>query len=143
MQRLAFLAGLLVAASGCTAARLEVSHVPNPVLLGPVDRIGGHRAADTAALETFELDSDGPVVTNTEHKAVGPRVETTRRIVGGPRGTHGFTNALLGMTEGRGERDVHVDGIPAGSFLMFVGTNVVIESWVDVGGRIVEVRRGR
>lgn len=136
-------AALLIAATGCTSARLEVTHVPNPVLLGPVDRIGGHRAAATAALQTFELDADGPIVTNTEHKQVGKTVERTRRIVGGPGSTHAFTNALLEMTEGRAERDVHVDGIPAGAFVMVAGTSVLVATWVDVGGHVVEVRRGR
>ncbi|CAN5924610.1 hypothetical protein BH11MYX4_BH11MYX4_50790 [soil metagenome] len=47
------------------------------------------------------------------------------------------------LTEGRAERDVHVDGIPAGAFVMVAGTSVLVATWVDVGGHVVEVRRGR
>lgn len=140
-------AALAIMSGGCAPAILQAGYVPNPVLLGPVDRIGGHRGGRDVALQTFEIEADGPTSTSKETRQVGGKPEVTRRIVGSMLGERAVTNALLGMTEGRSERDVRVDEVPAGAYAWVTFNGVVplviTERWVDVSGRVVQVRRDR
>lgn len=135
-----------IGAAGCVPATLQAPYTPNPVLLGPVDRVGGHRAAPQATLTSFEIESDGPTTTSEETRLVGGKRQVTRRIVGSQGAERAVTNAVVGMTEGRSERDVHVDEIPAGSYVFVYSSGIIpivcVARWVDVSGHVSEVRRG-
>ena len=135
---------VLAASAGCAPATLQAAYLPNPVLLGPVDRIGGHRASREATLHTFEIEADGPITRSKETKEIGGEPQVTRRIVGTPLGQRAVTNALLGMTEGRSDRDVRVEKVAAGAYVQVIFNGVFVwiipSRWVDVSGRVVQVR---
>jgi hypothetical protein len=141
------LSAFAIAAAGCAPATLQAPYTPNPVLLGPVDRVGGHRTASEATLTRFEIEGDGPTTTSKETRLVGGELQVTRRIVGSQGAERAVTNAVVGMTEGRSERDVRVDEIPAGSYVWVYWSGVIpilhVDRWVDVSGHVSEVRRGR
>jgi hypothetical protein len=141
------LCAALAMCAGCAPVTLQAAYVPNPVLLGPVDRIGGHRATRDPALKTFAIEADGPTSTSKETTQVGGQPQVSRRMVGSMFGERAVTNALLGMTEGRSDRDVRVDEIPAGAYvwISFVGgVPIPMQArWVDASGGVVQVRHDR
>jgi len=48
---------LILGVTGCSRpGSLEVPRCPNPVLLGPVDRVGGHRAVPAPALRRLQAN---------------------------------------------------------------------------------------
>lgn len=126
-------------------ATLQASYVPNPVLLGPVDRVGGHRAteAETKALARVDTEVDDFVSVTTDQKQVGDTVVTTRTTTAFHSGSGVVTNAVMLGTEGRPERDVRVDAVPVGAWAVIVATGAMAERWVGLRGRVVEVRRER
>jgi hypothetical protein len=58
-------------------------------------------------------------------------------------GSGRVTTRVLQTTEGRADRDVRVDQIPAGAYLMFAYGVAMSSRWVGIEGRTVEVRRDR
>jgi hypothetical protein len=133
------------ASAGCAPATLQASYVPNPVLLGPVDRVGGHRATDTRATAVGRVDSEVNdfVSVSTDQKQVGNTVVTTRTATALHTGAGDLTNAVLLGTQGRAERDVRIDTVPVGAWAVIAGGAALAERWVGLHGRVVEVRRDR
>lgn len=54
MRRLAALALLFVGCGGQTGALVRFGRLPNPVLLGPVDRVGGGAPLSSRAVDKFD-----------------------------------------------------------------------------------------
>ncbi|CAN5924177.1 hypothetical protein BH11MYX4_BH11MYX4_64560 [soil metagenome] len=141
MRRAALL--LSVAASaGCAPATLEAAYVPNPVLLGPVDRVGGHRGAGKT-LQPVNAEVNDFVSVSTSTQQVGSTTYTTRSTTIIQNGGGQVTAAVLDGTQGRPERDVRIDGVPAGAWTFFAGGSAMTNRWVGLEGRIVEVRSDR
>lgn len=140
---LATVALCVTASCGCTYATLEVSHVPNPVLLGPVDRIGGHRAGDAKTVSSLDAEvSDFATATN-KSTTVGNTVVTWQETKGVSVQAARVTKDVLGQTEGRADRDVRIERIPVGAWLFFAGGTAMADRWVGLHGQVVEVRHGR
>jgi hypothetical protein len=131
--------------AGCAPATLQASHVPNPVLLGPVDRVGGHSAAETATTTLGRVDAEVNdfVSVDTDQKRFGNTVVVTQKTTASHSGSGVLTNAVLLGTEGRADRDVRVDDVPMGAWAMIAGGSAMAERWVGLRGRVVEVRRDR
>lgn len=128
----------LAALAGCsTPGSLEVPRCPNPVLLGPVDRIGGHRAEPATFVRRVEgAVRDGlPRPTADEDamaEVLGRRASDDAKAL---------TEKVLYATEGRGDRDVRVDGIEAGAHVIFLIPIVAVSRWTRLNAKVVEVRK--
>lgn len=144
-HRVPALVAFAAVSAGCAPATLQAPYVPNPVLLGPVDRVGGHRAADTRATTLGRVDTEvnDLVSVSTDQKQVGNTVITTRTASAMHTGTGELTNAVLVGTQGRAERDVRVDTVPVGAWAMVGGGAALAERWVGLHGRVVEVSHAR
>lgn len=145
MRNFALLLLFAVPSAGCTQATLQASHVPNPVLLGPVDRVGGHRATEVAtrALSQVDTEVNDFVSVTTDEKKVGNTVQVTRTTTALHSGSGVVTSAVMLGTEGRPERDVRIDAVPVGAWAVIAGGAAMAERWVGLRGRVVEVRRER
>ncbi len=73
----------------------------------------------------------------------GNTVVTTTSVAASSQRSGVMTSAVLVGTEGRADRDVRVDEVPAGAWAFVAGGSVVTEHWVGFRGRVVEVRHGR
>ncbi len=130
-MRNALLAWLVAASCGCSPyATLSFPNVPSPVLLGPVERVGGATASapPVAAPAVARLDVE------IERKVVATRA-SRRAKLDDPRKA---SFAALSVTDAQKGADVHVDEIAAGSYFFFGLAVAVRDDWVTVKG---DVRR--
>lgn len=140
--------GLALTASllaGCGYSTLEIKQVPNPVMLGPVDRIGGGQAAVAErTVGTVEREVSDFAAVSVTHRTEGnikyTETKTTRLSTFSPAAAAD----VLRATEGRGDRTVRVDGVPAGTYVFAMDPTsfVMGDRWVTLRGRVTEVRRG-
>ena len=136
-------AAVAMAMTGCSETTMQVQGCPNPVLLGPVDRIGGHRASPTKAVATAKLEVEdfASASSKTEHGV------TTRTTSAASIGTEGVGLVLVEKTEGRRDRDVRVRKLPVGAWAwMLIGnaqSSAAANAWVGLEADVVEVSRGR
>lgn len=143
MRRITLLLAAASCAAACTPATLEAAYVPNPVLLGPVDRVGGHRAVDTKTLQQVEVEVEDFVSVTTKSKEVGGQTVTTQTTIAIHEGSGLVTAAVLDGTQGRPERDVRIDEIPAGAWAVIAPGSAMASRWVGLRGHVVEVRHDR
>ena len=125
---------LLAAATAGCGATLQVPSCPNPVLLGPVDRVGGHRMED--AIEVTTVKGEAELAINIYASVQGSSIRSDT-----------FGKERLGLdaverTEGRVDRDVRVKRLPVGAWALHLA-GFHSSQWAGVEGQIVEVRRGR
>ena len=113
-------------ASGCAShPALSFPNVPSPVLLGPVDRIGG---ATATAPASARLD-----------------VEVEHAFTAGRYGGHAKREevrkasfAALEVTAARKDTDVHLDGVHTGGWFFSMLAGHYRDEWVSATG---DVRR--
>lgn len=133
----------LATATGCTPTTMAVTGCPNPVLLGPVDRVGGHRAAPAKAISSIDVEVAD--FAEASSSTDGYARTTTARATSS--GTQHVGLAAIEKTEGRPDRDVHVKAIPVGAWgYLLAGGNqsaAAASAWVGVRADVVEVRRGQ
>lgn len=134
----ALVLALLAPAAGCSWRHVTAtcSHVPNPVLLGPIDRVGGHRAApgpavgrvDAEVVQDFTSSSHREgnldVTTNTEHR----------------EGANKISFAVVSVTGGQVGQDVRLDDVHAGNYVFIPLAAVKNKSWAGVSGDAVKVQ---
>jgi hypothetical protein len=125
----------LLGVAGCAPSTLEAPLVPNPVLLGPVDRVGGHRAGQDRTLGTIEGEASSSF---SASRSGG--VQTASAF---HQGASAIAADVLATTQGRPERDVRIDEIPAGAYAFVGGGAAFASQWVGLKARVVEVPRGR
>ena len=142
MRKVALLLAAAACSTACAPATLEAAYVPNPVLLGPVDRVGGHRG-EGKTLQPVNAEVNDFVSVSTSTNRVGNTTYTTTTTGIVHNGGGQVTSAVLAGTQGRAERDVRVDGLPAGAWAFVGGGSAMTNRWVGLEGRIVEVRRDR
>ena len=126
---------------GCTHSTLEVSHVPNPVLIGPVDRVGGHRAVDAKTVAVLDEEVLDTVSASTKSERIGGMTLRTTEVSAKSTQGSAISRSVLSKTEGRAERDVRVERLPVGAWAMILGGTGLAERWVGIRGQVVEVRR--
>lgn len=123
--------------AGCHPSTLEAPLVPNPVLLGPVDRVGGHRADSGRTLRSIEGEASDRV---SSSKDAASGVRTTTAI---HEGSGSIATQILQATEGRSDRDVRIDAVPAGAYAMVSSGSFYASQWVGLKARVVEVGHDR
>ncbi|MBX3190059.1 MAG: hypothetical protein KF819_23740 [Labilithrix sp.] len=128
-----------LALAGCGGTTLQITSCPNPVLLGPVDRVGGHRAERAASRGHVSVEAEDWMTASTETKG---RV-TTATVSGASDKAEGAGLMLLAKTEGRKDRDVRVAKLPVGAWAWILTTGAGTSSWAGLEADVVEVRRDR
>lgn len=132
-----------LALGGCSPVTLDVPRVPNPVTLGPVDRIGGHRAGGEKAVATLDTEANDFVAASTTEKEVGNTVVRETRTTVASVGSPAVAKDILVRTEGRADRDVRADAVPVGSYVFIASGTGMRSRWVGIRGRVVEARHDR
>lgn len=132
---------LVLGMTGCARpGSLEVPRCPNPVLLGPIDRVGGHRA--TAANSTNVTGRIRANVTDYVAKPSAEDEELSDLLGSRPsNAARALTVQVLNATGGRADRDVRVDSIEAGALVMFVIPFVAMSHSTKLDAKVVEVRK--
>jgi hypothetical protein len=138
---LAMVSALGAASAGCTHATMEVSHVPNPVLLGPIDRVGGHRGTTAKMVNMVNEEVSDFVAASSSQKQTGNVVVTTTTTTALSFDASIVAHHLLDRTEGRADRDVRVDRLGVGAWSLVTFWSVMMNRWVSINGPVVEVRR--
>ncbi len=135
----------VTASVGCGYTTLEASRVPNPVTLGPVDRVGGHRSSDgtETTVRTVSTKVRDYVSVSTDEKRYGNTVVVTQTTNVTKIGNGQVTSDLMDATEGRPQRDVRIDGVGVDGDIFIAYGLVIKDQNVGLKGRVVEVRRDR
>lgn len=122
----------LLTATGCTpTSTLTFANVPTPVLLGPVDRIGGGKGEPTAS-SGFEVTvEDYVLVASSKGITSGSVVEAE---------TAAASFAVLQATEARSEREVHLDQVKVGAWYYWFWTSIGRAAWNEASGDMRERR---
>ena len=136
--RCALVLGVVVAtcATGCAwkSVSASCSNVPNPVLLGPVDRVKGH-TAQANAQKVAEVDVDVvQSITTSQHDEGDYTVTTTHES---REGSNKASFAVLEATQGAKDVDVRLDGVHAGAWVFIPIAAVKNKFWVGVDGDAV------
>jgi hypothetical protein len=117
--------------------------VPTPVLLGPVDRVGGHRADEGAkAVGQFGTSVDQTASYSRSETKVGNTVYVRQEATFSRDGTGKLSVQLLRAAEGRGDRDARVEGLDVSTFLINTTTYGFSKLSVDVSGRVTPAAGG-
>ena len=113
--RFAFLFVFLFASlsTACGASvKATAPNVANPVLLGPVDRVGGHRAGAAPTMGTLTV-----VLEDSTAAAGGPGVTTSMTTLGhDPRNVSFW---VLWATRANRALDAHIERVSAGGGCLF------------------------
>jgi hypothetical protein len=121
-------------ALGCEPRWAAAPRVPNPVLLGPVDRVGGHRMAGGSVVGSVDDEVKAfSSSSTTEHREGNYIVRETvyqRHF----DGTTKWSPAILRATGGAKDVDVRVEGVEVGSYVFFTAWSGVLEKWVRLRG---------
>jgi hypothetical protein len=135
----------LLSLAACTSEPNWVGapRVPTPVLLGPIDRVGGHRSDEGAkAVGHFGTSVDQTASYSRSETQVGNTVYVRTETTATRDGTGKLSVELVRASEGRGDRDAHVEGLDVASFLVNVTTYGFSELSVGVSGRVVPAQGG-
>ncbi len=117
--------------------------VPSPVLLGPVDRVGGHRSgADAKAVGQFGTSVDATVSVSTSETRVGSRVYVNTETKVTREGTAKLSANVLRATEGDAGRDARVQSVGASALFWYYGGTGYSNLSVDVDGDVVRATGG-
>lgn len=132
---------LVLGVTGCSrAGSLEVPRCPNPVLLGPIDRVGGHRA--TAA---NGANGTGRIHATVDDYIAKPSAEDDELSdLLGTRPSNdarALTVKVLNATGGRADRDVRVEAIEARALVFFLIPSLVMSHSTKLTAKVVEVRK--
>lgn len=119
--------GLSIASTGCGAsyAAMSCPDSTTPVMLGPVDRVDGHRRERAAPLATIDVESSSSVVNGRTYfrwRATPPDLAT---------------RAVLAATRGRPDADVQLTRVDAGAWFFVPIIAARNERWVRVHGDAV------
>jgi hypothetical protein len=126
--------------TGCaTASTVSAPRVPVPVLLGPVDRIGGGRDAD-AESTPFSVEVEDFASARRDQKQVGNLVFTRTTSVKLHEGEAKVSALVLGLTDAQHDRDVHVHRVRAGAWVWITPdcASMMRESWIDLDASVTK-----
>jgi hypothetical protein len=136
---LAFGIVLGVMTPGCAWKTVSAScrNVPNPVLLGPVDRIRGH-AAEANVTKVGEVDADVEASITVSNHTVGNVTYTSTRSM--TEGANKASYAVMAATNGDPSTDVRLSGLTSGAYVFFPIASVQTSFWVGVHGEAVKAK---
>lgn len=135
----------LLSLAACTTEPNWVGapRVPTPVLLGPVDRVGGHRSDENAkAVGRFDTSVDQTASYSRSSTQIGNTVYVRTESSSSRDGTGKLSVELLRASEGRRDRDARVRSVDLSSFLILTSTYGASELSVGVAGKVVPAQGG-
>ena len=130
-----------VSSVGCGAAStVSAPRVPVPVLLGPVDRVGGHRAApladegDDPSVTDFSVEVEDFVSSSRDTKQVGNLLVTRTTVATLHDGEAKVSASVLHATNAQHDRDVRVRRLHAGAWVWITPdcASMMRSAWIDV-----------
>ena len=127
--------GTVLFAAGCGHTSLEIPLVPNPVMLGPVDRIGGHQATNAPVLQSIEGEVDDQVYYSQGSNIISFSRTSTKSAA--------VARNVLVATHGRPDRDVRVQKLSVGAWGTVGAGTVWFDRWAGMEANVVEVRHDR
>ena len=136
MTRSSILVCSALALGGCATPALGAAHCPHPVLLGPVDRVGGHRAAPAPEGGKVSGEVVQIVVVSQNGGGAGASASATSE------GTKKLGADIVERTGGHESRDVRVASVRAGGWVFGLGY-FTLKQWARIDGHVVEVSRDR
>lgn len=131
------LALLLPTSLACAPRWAAAPHVPNPVLLGPVDRVGGHHAAGGVVVGVVDDEVNAFVSASTSEHREGRYI--VRETVSHQRldGSYKWSPAILEATQGARNVDLRVSGLDVGCYVFLTPGSGMMEKWVRLRGEAV------
>lgn len=124
-----FLAVSLSSLAGCAKPNwISAPNVPNPVLLGPVDRVGGHRTSGGRLVGKIDSEAFTEVSGHADH---GLYVRDSA-VAANP-----ISASVNAATKRRRNVDVRIDDLDAGGYVFFALGVTTADKWVDVDGRAI------
>jgi hypothetical protein len=114
--------------TGCAghSAELSCANTSTPVMLGPVDRIDGHRRGDAATIATVDIESSSSVVNTRAYFRWRSSPEDAA------------SRAVSTATGGSADMDVRLTRIDTGAWLLVPIVAARNERWVRVHGDAVK-----
>jgi hypothetical protein len=131
------LALVALAMPGCEPHWAGATRVPNPVLLGPVDRIGGHRAEPASPIGAVDDEISAFVATSTTEHREGDYIVRETRTYSSFDGSAKWSSAILKVTGGNKAVDVRVEGVDVGSYVFLTPGSGMSDKWIRLRGDAV------
>lgn len=136
---------LIVAAlaqTGCGAyATMEMpTSLRTPVTLGPVHRIGGGTTGHETTVANIDAEASDFAAATENRERVGNTEIVTRETTRITTTALGAYELVRARTEGKDDRDVRVDGFGVGAYAFIASGAAIVERWVKLNARVVEVR---
>ena len=133
----------LGAAMGCanwgTGASLR--GVPLPILLGPVDRVGGGTPLPVTKVFEFDGEASRHFMQGSYSTTAGNMVTTTSWQEEHWSGDDAIKAAAWRATKGDLSKDIHVTKLKAKNYVIFFGT--AVKAYVAVEGDVMSPGGGR
>jgi hypothetical protein len=123
---------------GCAPeSTVSAPRVPVPVLLGPVDRIGGHPGgsdADDQPSTQFSVEVEDFAGVSRDQKQTGNLVITRTTTTKLHDGAAKVSAAVLGVTDAQHDHDVHVRRLRAGAWVWITPdcASMMRDAWIDL-----------
>lgn len=133
-----FTAVLAVFAAGCTAESLvSAPRVPIPVLLGPVDRVGGHRGEGEAVL-SIGVDVDDLVGFATSRNRDGNTVYVTQTAFVRHDSDGALSYRILDATDAKHDKDVRVRKVGTGAWVWMTPDmgSMMRHEWIELDATV-------
>ena len=134
------LGALTVAAAlstGCSGSVVSAPRVPVPVLLGPVDRVGGHRG-EGPVVAPFSVEIEDFVSASRNTQRVGSQLVTTTTRSFSHEGTGKFSFLVLSSTNAQHDKDVHIRRLDTGAWFWVTPdlASMMLKQWHDVDATV-------
>lgn len=102
---------------GCNAeSTVSAPRVPVPVLLGPIDRVGGHRGGGEL-MTPLAVEVEDFVAASRSQQTVGRTVYTTTQVDASHEGVNKVSARILRSTDAQHDRDVRVQRLGTGAWI--------------------------
>jgi hypothetical protein len=125
--------------SACSPTTLDAAGATSPVLLGPIDRVGGHRAGAGQERTVQRIEGEVMDFASATTETKGNVQTTTSTSIRTDSSV--LDIQISNATDGRPERDVRIDQVEAGAYALVGSGSAFAKQWVGMKARVVEVRR--
>ena len=135
MTKSSVLGALLAAGAMACSAESQISapRVPVPVLLGPIDRVGGHRG-EGEGITSVRVEVEDFFAESTTREEIGNTVYVTQTTEVMHEGSGKLSHRILEATGAKHDKDVHIRTIGTGAW---VGGGKRDE-WVEVEATVTK-----
>jgi hypothetical protein len=135
MTKSSVLGALFAAGAMACSAESQISapRVPVPVLIGPVDRVGGHRG-EGEGITSVRVEVEDFLAVSTSREVIGNMVYETRTTERMHEGSGKLSHRILEATGAKHDKDVRIRTIGTGAW---AGSGKRDE-WVEVEATVAK-----